>query len=449
MNRPLTVSSLLLSFVGTTALAQPDVGLCDIQAVMKWGSEGDVTAYSIGATAVNVGPENLAWVHATNAHPVIGQNMFRIRDGRIEQVGQSWLKHAICALQLPGGCGNGCAGGAGCLAILYPGCQSVSSATMHGYPPVLGPKWQVNANTGVFTWPHDTPAVTTIAGRLQVHNDDLGDPDAVYLVEGMYVAPDDASAGNQNNNASYRLVTITAAPGYEIGFVAGQPTQFQRAAVEAWPAHGLGAGRPDVDVHIVNVQDPDDGMFVVGSRVRDNGDGTWHYEYAIQNLNHHGSGRELSIPIGNGVTITDPGFHDVDYHSGDGEGGVNFDGTDWPATVAGNSITWTTDPWTVNTNANALRWGTLYNFRFDADAPPSSATATIGIFRPGSTTKLSVELPAPVTCPGDFDGDGVIAIGDFLFLLGSWGTPNADIDGDGDTGIADFLFLLGNWGPCP
>ena len=71
--------------------------------------------------------------------------------------------------------------------------------------------------------------------------------------------------------------------------------------------------------HIVNVQDPDDGMFVVGSRVRDNGDGTWHYEYAIQNLNHHGSGRELSIPIGNGVTITDPGFHDVDYHSGDGE----------------------------------------------------------------------------------------------------------------------------------
>ena len=24
-------------------------------------------------------------------------------------------------------------------------------------------------------------------------------------------------------------------------------------------------------------------------------------------------------------------------------------------------------------NANAIRWGTLYNFRFDADQPPQSA----------------------------------------------------------------------------
>ncbi len=51
-------------------------------------------------------------------------------------------------------------------------------------------------------------------------------------------------------------------------------------------------------------------------------------------------------------------------------------------------------------------------------------------------------------CVGDYDGDGEIGIEDFLFVLGSWGTPAADIDGDGDTGIAEFLNVLGNWGPC-
>ena len=57
-----------------------------------------------------------------------------------------------------------------------------------------------------------------------------------------------------------------------------------------------------------------------------------------------------------------------------------------------------------------------------------------------------------ITCPGDFDGDGEIGIGDFLALLGLWGpVPPGhplDFDGDNELGIVDFLALLGNWGPC-
>ena len=53
----------------------------------------------------------------------------------------------------------------------------------------------------------------------------------------------------------------------------------------------------------------------------------------------------------------------------------------------------------------------------------------------------------------DIDGDGVVAIGDFLLVLAQWGPcpPNciADLDGDGTVGILDFLLLLANWGPCP
>ena len=43
------------------------------------------------------------------------------------------------------------------------------------------------------------------------------------------------------------------------------------------------------------------------------------------------------------------------------------------ASVGSGAITWATTAYAVNSNANALRWGTLYNFRFDADAPPAAS----------------------------------------------------------------------------
>ncbi len=59
-------------------------------------------------------------------------------------------------------------------------------------------------------------------------------------------------------------------------------------------------------------------------------------------------------------------------------------------------------------------------------------------------------LGAP--CPSDLNGDGQVAIADFLGLLEQWGTnPGGppDFDGDGVVGYTDFEALLGAWGPCP
>jgi hypothetical protein len=50
------------------------------------------------------------------------------------------------------------------------------------------------------------------------------------------------------------------------------------------------------------------------------------------------------------------------------------------------------------------------------------------------------------------DGDGFVAITDFLEVLAQWGTDPGgppDFNGDGDVGIVDFLQLLAAWGPCP
>ncbi len=423
-----------------------DVSLCDIHQVTRWGNNGaGITAYSIGTTSVNVGNVNLNWIQNGTNHPVISQNMYRVMNGRIEQIGQSWLKHSFCALQIDSACDTtNCPNQGGCLSFLAPGCQDPYSAARNGSHSLLGPKYQVNANAGTFIWPHPVPPFTTIGGRLQVHDSDLGLAGGVYLVEGQYVAFDDSSAGNQDNNNSYRLVSIGPGPTYAIGFVGGAGTQFQRHAMNAWLSHGNGLNQPDPEVVLTNVEVPGEGFFIVGSKVSDNGNGTYHYEYAIQNVNSHRSAREFIVPIGTGAAISNVGFHDVDYHSGDGEGGVTYDGTDWASSVGAVTVSWSTSTFAQNPNANALRWATMYNYRFDADTPPVPVTATIGLFRAGSPTEVTFEVAgpdvAPVKCPWDLVENGAVDINDLLELLANWGNPYD---------ITSLIDLLAAWGACP
>ncbi len=56
---------------------------------------------------------------------------------------------------------------------------------------------------------------------------------------------------------------------------------------------------------------------------------------------------------------------------------------------------------------------------------------------------------AAPSCPGDFDGDGVIGGADLGSLLGAWGTAGGDLTGDGATDGADLAGLLSAWGACP
>src|SRR5207302_11456791 len=73
----------------------------------------------------------------------------------------------------------------------------------------------------------------------------------------------------------------------------------------------------------------------------------------------------------------------------------------WTSSISGGVITFATQTYATNVNANALRWGTLYNFRFDANAAPTTGAATLGLFKPGSPASLTVSgLPIPdVACP--------------------------------------------------
>ena len=101
---------------------------------------------------------------------------------------------------------------------------------------------------------------------------------------------------------------------------------------------------------------------------------------------------------------------------------------------------------------NAVRWGTAYTFRFDADYPPSDANSVLGLWRPGPQgDQIDVGVMAPTPdctgdCPGDLNGDGLVGVNDVLDLIAAWGGPDGDIDGDGSTNVNDLLQLIELYG---
>ena len=363
----------------------PDIVTFDVYEPYLWGTVGNTTAYSVGTESCNRGDEPAAWISSTNEHPAIAQNLYRLKDGRLEQIGMSWLKHGFLSLNQDE-----------CDTCVYPpgggsqlgvGCSDPYWASLNGSQDRLGPRHEVNPFTGEFPYPHSSPTGdATLRGRLLVDTTDVdpvSNPGATYFAEGQYVTADEAAAGNSENSASYREESISASLQMtDIG-----STYESVPAIYAWQA-------ADPSVAITEVRVPSEGLFITAAVARDNGNGTWRYEYAVYNLNSHRSAQSFTVPILSDAEITNTGFHDVDYHSGE-----PYDGTNGPVTIdtVAGTVTWTTDSFATNPDANALRWGTLYNFWFDADKAPEQSQATIGLFRPGTPDSVQTVVSAPFT----------------------------------------------------
>ena len=366
-----------------------DVIVGELTGPSNYAGQNGVGAYSIGTTSCNIGTVPLDWFANNTNHPVIGQNIYRHEGNRFELIGISYLKHGFTALQ-----GNVC-----CSCVAHPngtrlgiGCSDPYGSGLNGSQGGLGPRWQVNAHTGAFSYPFSQQGQggNSIFKRIQVENSDLDPalhPSARIVGEGQYIAPDDAAAGNGNNNVSWREMTVGNFSNGRWNLSFDGNTRREQAAIRAWRVW-------DAEVELTDVQVPNEGLFIVGNKASDNGDGTWNYEYAVYNMNSHASGGSFSVPVPAGVTVTNIGFHDVDYHSGE-----PYDDTDWVGVRGTDNVTWATDSFATNPDANAIRWGTLYNFRFDADRSPSTVDATLGLFRPNTPSSMTVAVRGP-ECDG-------------------------------------------------
>ncbi len=406
---------------GGVAGGTRDLIVCVVSGIGEYGTVGGISAYAIGTTAQNIstGGLLLSWRDSgasANQHPVIAQNLFRLQDGRFEQIGMSWLKHGFCAADssLCGSCAN--AGGCDWLGV---GCADTYGSSLNGSQSFLGPRFEVNPVTGFFPWPHSLPTGnSTLRGRMLVEINDVNpalNPGALYFVEAHYITPDDAGTVTANNNNSYRPASVGSLSGGIWNLSTTGSTHQQDPAIQAWQDQ-------DPSVSVVKIDVANDGRFILGYKATDNGDGTWHYEYALHNMNSDRAAGSFSVPIPACVTVTNEGFHDVFYHSGE-----PYDGADWPVTVGGGTASWSTQDFSTNVNANALRWGTMYNYRFDADSPPTPVTVEIGLFKPGAPALVPAHAVGPTerTFSPDITGplsvpDGCVDAFDLGTMLAAW-----------------------------
>lgn len=389
----------------------PDVIMGDLPTLIQAGSEGSRVGLMMGTDICNNGNVQVNWFRLPETdHPVIPQNLYRLSGGganndeRFEQVGQSWVKHQFFPLQ-QNACGFGCTP-APDSAHLGVGCSTPDSASLNASQPGLGSRAWVNPYTGAFPSTSNSHTGHTHDGtthRILVEGSDLNpamNPGATYYGEAQLVTPHEYAwcqshpgQCNMFNNVSYRQFMVTGGM-TSFTFAAVGPTVRMTPAINAWPGATIQMIEPEPGV---------DGRAFVAYKVTQFGPWEWHYEYAIYNQNLDRGISFFSVPAGCGIgSAINPGFHAPLNHPGiadDGTvGNAGYSNVPWTVQIAGRTLSWFTETFAQNPNANALRWGTLYNFRFDG-GPPIFGDATIGFFKTGGGVTVQVQGPAPECTP--------------------------------------------------
>ncbi len=402
------------------ALRQPDVGTVPGPDVIvgnliglnqsQSGAVNGFVGLALGTDACNKGTIDVDWLALpSNDHPFIPQNVYRMSGGadntqQFEQIGQSWGKHAFSAAS-SNTCNFGCNGVGG--GHLGSGCSDAYGSGLNGDQGGIGSRAWANPFTGSFpgsTANDHTGHVHDITShRILVQTSDLipaQNVGATYFAEAQYVVPHEYTwcqshpgQCNMYNNVSYQQQSVTGGP-TTFSFGAIGSTMREQPAIFAWPGATLVRAEPDPG---------NDGIWFMGFKVTNPSAGVWHYEYALYNENLDRAIQSFSVPLGPGVNISNIGFHAPPQHPGfahDGtQGDAGYSSTPWTVTQDAGSVTWSTQTFAQNQNANAIRFGTLYNFRFDADQAPNPTDATVGFFKTGGAMPVLIEAPGNVPTP--------------------------------------------------
>jgi hypothetical protein len=395
---------------GIGTVPGPDVIVGELLDFIQY-ENGEVNGFvglALGTDACNQGTIDVDWIALpSNDHPFIPQNVYRMSGGatnneRFEQIGQSWGKHAFAAASQDT-CGFGCNGVGG--SQLGSGCSDAYGAGLNGLQDQIGSRAWVNPFTGNFPGSaandHTGHNHDVTSHRMLVLVDDLNtslNPGATYFAEAQYVVPHEytwcqsnPSECNMYNNASYKQYSVTGI-NQPFSFNPVGNTVREQPAIEAWTGATVTLVQPDPG---------NDGIWFMGYKVTNPSAGLWHYEYALYNQNLDRAIQSFSVPLAPGVNISNIGFHAPPQHPGfphDGTvGDAGYSSTPWDVTQDASSITWSTETFATNQNANAIRFATLYNFRFDADQPPQTTDGTVAFFKTGPPMTVAIQAPAGAT----------------------------------------------------
>lgn len=402
----------LSSTAPTTALREPvflggfkDVSLGALSSVQQAGHIGTIptgtTGLSMSTTSCNLGTVDVPWLAPMQTdHPTIHMALYRLLNGRFEQIGISWLKHGFYALSNSqcSTCINPSDG-----TYLAIGCSDTYGVGNNQDRTYLGPREEVNPYTGIWNCvgsyfaggpTHQdcvhrsgSGGLNAVDHRLVVADADLANPGATYYYEACYIIRGDESL---HNNWGSRACTMTqSGSAWAFSTPGSGNALLEGPALERW-----GDARTTVDVAA------GDGQALLAVQITNLGGGTYHYEYSLLNMNSDRQIRSFSLPVAGVSNITNIGFHDNDADAGD----------DWQVTVDASTIRWETDTYDVDPNAAALEFGYMVNFRFDADAAPTDLGATLGIFKPGPESEVAAATRGPINVVAGVGDPSVSAI---------------------------------------
>lgn len=452
MNLRITMALLVILAANHAAAAPgPDIAVCDITTLSQFGRIGDVgsgvVGLAFGTSHYNAGAVGIEWLSPPSVrHPLLAQNMYRLTtvngSPRFEQIGQSWVFNSYCPLQ-QSNC-DACQPDGICGPTLGAGCSTPHSAGNHAGQANLSARGFVNPFTGAYpsTLNSHAHAHDAVSHRLQVRDADLMTPGADYFVESHAITADDAASGNQLNNVGYRAAAVSGPNGsglFSFATVGG--------VVQDTPA--LDAWATATQVYLEPTPGTD-GHLIVAYEVTQIGPALYHYEYAIYNMDNDAAVGALTIPTDPCAGLSDIGFHAVPNHDAAPDA-PSFSNDPWSVVESEAAISWAAESFGENPNANAIRWGTMYNFRFDAAGPPTPVTAAIGMFKTGTSASVALMAPGrPAGLFADINADCEIDTGDTTtlvdVLLGVDTEPDhmdrADLDDNNATDSRDITAFI-------
>ena len=397
MNRVLLLSLGLLFASALSAQSNTVVGLDGrleiLDDITYWGRRGAAfpageVGLSMRNTMCNPGSVSIPWfAQMAENHPKFGFLITRLVGDRMVQISdRSYCKHAFTSASTSGGCGpcNGIGGN-----MMGVTCSDTYSAGNNASRNNLGPPDEINPWLG--TWNHigsyfdqgdpnvGPPGNTdglqspinvgsdAVKNRVTVKEADLQVAGASYYY-GIQLIHEGESVANRGDNiksrgmqASWTGATWTVA-NTAVGEVFGSILQHWTGA----HVHSAGNGN-------------DDGRFFVASKVTAIGGGSYHYEYAVHNVDNSRGGASFRVPLATGATVQNAGFRDTDGNPLD----------DWTFSQSVNAIAFTA------VGTNALNWNTIFNCWFDCSIPPGVGSMTIDEARPGAGA-LSVQIQSEV-----------------------------------------------------
>jgi len=355
-------------------LPDNDVGLTQASGLQQFANAGGIFAAAPSATLKNVGATEVPWIEMFSAtappynndqHPFLVWNMYRVIDGRLEQIGASGLKHAFLTINFGCPCPSG--------SILWAvgpgqGCEDEYDSSTNDSPFSLGPRTEVTAHTGVwqrcgsifdancdnvrdpvqaFTGASD-PRRMTVAATDVLHVSKA----TQFFYDAWYVVRDDVDIFN---TMRYQRVNPTLSGSvWSFPPVGGHTPG---AVVDVWVSPS--SPGPNAENKRINTGE---GWLTVGVRAR-NVSGLWRYDYAVMNHSFDRRLKSFAAQVPVGASVSNMMFHDVDRSAT----------TDWLASTAPGSLAWTAPTGVAKAPQD---WGLLYSFGFTTTAAPSAAGAS-------------------------------------------------------------------------